>query len=233
LYGNSLQKGKQGKYSKPGIRISVNTKESHSDWILKLLEYAINNLNDIKNIRNEAIKLDYYDQPEDLSLKREILDSIVNRTSNEQIKSILNLKVYRGLQLTTNELEQVYYLQNDTFYFYTNEHIYLKLNSVFQIINVYEIGHLIFNTDTTLYYYNPKQRELSDKFSINEKGNGLFYLIDYDNYLKRVLFETHVPLQGKSGIKKEKYLLLADKNRLINNYDELENEIIKECLKEH
>jgi hypothetical protein len=88
LNGNSLSNklyNRKSKYDIPGIRIVICSSNMQSEICLKLLDYAINNLSTLKSIRKQALKKDYYDQPNTLSLNRVIIDSIINTRS--KIKS--------------------------------------------------------------------------------------------------------------------------------------------------
>jgi len=81
LNGNSLENKtyhRRGKYDAPGIRIKIYTKGLRKDEVLKLLEYGVDNLKELKKIRSEALRKEHYDQPETLSLSREKIMEIIN-----------------------------------------------------------------------------------------------------------------------------------------------------------
>jgi hypothetical protein len=70
LDGNSLKTklyGRKGKYDLPGIRIMIYSNNRQADILLKMLDYAVNNLSELKAVRNRALRKDYYDQPDNLS----------------------------------------------------------------------------------------------------------------------------------------------------------------------
>lgn len=80
LQGNSLDNktyGRKGKYYEPGIRIKVPDSPNQSQAILDLLNYGIKNLSELKKIRKKAMKLDYYDRPDNLSLPKEEISKIL------------------------------------------------------------------------------------------------------------------------------------------------------------
>jgi len=60
LYGNSLDDNasKKGKYYRPGLKIEASGTNFEEESLLKILEYGINNLSELKSIRNQAIKDD-------------------------------------------------------------------------------------------------------------------------------------------------------------------------------
>ena len=84
LNGNSLENeiyDRKGKYDAPGIRIKICSQELQKEELLKLLNYGINNLKELKKIRNEALKKSQYDQPNTLSLSQEKILEIINHTT--------------------------------------------------------------------------------------------------------------------------------------------------------
>lgn len=82
LNGNSLDNktyDRKGKYDTPGLRIKICSQELHKEELLKLLDYGIVNLKELKKMRNDALSKDHYDQPETLSLSRERILEIINK----------------------------------------------------------------------------------------------------------------------------------------------------------
>jgi hypothetical protein len=87
LKGNSLTNKlyyRKSQYDLPGIRLKFNFKRMPIADVLRLLEFATNNLSKLKKIRHDALKLDYYDQPNTLSLSTRIIDSILNSETSKQ-----------------------------------------------------------------------------------------------------------------------------------------------------
>jgi len=81
LSGNSLDNkvyGRKGNFYEPGIRIKVPNSSDQSKELLKLLDYGVKHLSELKKIRRKALKLDYYDRPNSLSVSNEILSKILN-----------------------------------------------------------------------------------------------------------------------------------------------------------
>lgn len=84
LTGNSLDNKlyeRKGKFYKPGIRIKVPVSPNQSDAILKLLDYGILHLCDLKKNWRKVSKLDYYDRPESLSLNEEKIKEILKKVN--------------------------------------------------------------------------------------------------------------------------------------------------------
>ncbi len=83
LNGNSLENktyDREGKYDTPGLRIKIYSRETRKEELLALLDYGLTNLKELKKIRNAALKKEYYDQPETLSLSQERIREIISRT---------------------------------------------------------------------------------------------------------------------------------------------------------
>ncbi len=84
LSGDSVNNDDIDRYSKyylPGIRITVPFKESNKDALIKLLDYGVNNLSELKKIREEAMRLKYYDRPDNLSISEAKIKSILRKKS--------------------------------------------------------------------------------------------------------------------------------------------------------
>ena len=92
LNGNSLDNkayDRNGKYDKPGIRIVIsNTSQTPERNMLKLLDYGIENLSELKKERKKALKLEYYDQPDQLNLKEEKLQNLLVK-ENAKVEAFL------------------------------------------------------------------------------------------------------------------------------------------------
>lgn len=93
LHGNSLENKlykRRCNYDMPGIRIVIYSKELKELTVLKLLDYGINNLPRLKRIRRNALKIDYYDQPNNLSLSKNEIDSVLKSPVKREIVMFLD-----------------------------------------------------------------------------------------------------------------------------------------------
>jgi len=196
-----------------GIRIQYFQSLNSSENILKLLEYALQNLNKVKrgNISESTIS------------------QIFNENTSHKVNSILELKVNRKLERSYTE----YYLQNDKYYFtdyFNKDSVYLVVDRIYQIISEYYLGTIIFDTDTTGYFYSRKTRELSEKFVIqNKKSSFYFRHTSSDEQRKRIYFEYKPYIYDDP---KRKFVYLTDKLYLIQNYEQYENVLIEQIQNE-
>lgn len=78
------------KYARPGIRIRFYSKEDKSNDILRLLEYGITHLRELKRLRKSFMNLEYYDQPDNLSISHEKIEAILGMPPSPKIKAVLN-----------------------------------------------------------------------------------------------------------------------------------------------
>lgn len=207
-----------------GIRIRLSKNLNRAESVLKLLEYGLNNLADLRKASKRFFKMDYYDRPDELTVDSIALSEVINGQMDLKIKNILAIKVYRNLGDINSKVNKEYFFQNDNYYFvdfFNKDSIYLELKQVYQIITEYYLGTLIFETDSTGYFYSNESRNLSPKFHIINKQIAFYYThTSSDNDKKRIYFEYN----SESGIKK--FIYLTDKLFLIQKVEEYEDEMI-------
>jgi len=209
-----------------GIRIKLSQNINRAESVLKLLDYGLSNLSELKESSNNYFKKAYYDRPRYLTVDSVLLSKVLKTPTNEKIKNILSSKVFRNLGTEKYEVYKEYFFKNDKYYFvdfFNRDSVYLELNQVYQIITEYYLGTLIFETDSTGYFYSRENKKLSSKFKINAKKPE-FYIThtSSDNNKKRIYFEYDVNKEGK-----KKFIYLTDKLILIQNVNEYEDEMIK------
>lgn len=93
LDGNSIDNEfyeRKQREDEPGIRIVIYSKELSEIEVLKLLDYGINNLTRLKKIRRDALKQDDYHRPDNLSLSREEIDSVLKSPAKKEIVTFLD-----------------------------------------------------------------------------------------------------------------------------------------------
>ena len=194
-----------------GIRIQYFQSVNRSKNVLKLLEYALQNLNRIN-----------HDGISELAISK-----ILNEDASRKINTILDLKVNRNLEKSYTE----YYLQNDKYYFtdyFNKDSVYLELDRIYQIISEYYLGTIIFDTDSTGYFYNRNTRKLSEKFVIQDKMSSFYYIhTSSDNNKKRIYFE-YEPNTYMWEEPKRKFVYLADQLYLIQNFEQYEDILIEQ-----
>lgn len=209
-----------------GIRIQLSQEYNRAESVLKLLDFSLNHLAELKKASNNYFNMNDEDRPDDLTIEPSMLLKIIESSTNQNIKNILDLKVFRNLGNISVDLYKEYYFQNDKYYFvdfFNNDSVYLELNQVYQIINEYYLGTLIFDTDSTGYFYSRKSRQLSSKFVINDKKQSFYYShTASDNDKNRIYFEYDTYNQGK-----KKFIYLTDKLFLVQKVEEIEDEMIR------
>jgi len=81
--------GADKRFNQPGIRIKVYANRDESENLLKLLDYGITNLKEIKQQRKFLMKQDN-DAVKSLSLSQDKITSILKEPASSEIKAILN-----------------------------------------------------------------------------------------------------------------------------------------------
>lgn len=184
------------KYRETGIRIKVHNQESRSEVILKLLDYAINHLDTLKARRNEI--MNSKDKSRSKTLREDIIGNILSSITSVNILEIMQMKIFRGLGIDSEK--SIYYYQNDVFNFHADNEIYLKIDHLYQIINIPRVGYLIFNTDSSFYFYDNHTQVISNMYSLNNLSE--LYKYDPFELLKYSRKTNHVKLQkGKDKVK--------------------------------
>jgi len=92
FYGNVLDNDtydRSGKYYQPGVRIKLRMKKDSPESLLKLLDYAINNLDVLKERNTKVSKLDYYDRPKSPVLPKKKVARILHKRTSKKIKDFL------------------------------------------------------------------------------------------------------------------------------------------------
>lgn len=219
---NKIQFDFKNKIEEFGIVIKVSQK---AELTLKLLDYAIVNFQELKRSSANYFKMSEYNRPHKLTVDSVILSNVLKSPNSERIKNTLAIKVFRNLGRVNYNLYKEYYFQNDRWYFidYMNkDSVYLELNQIFQILDEYYLGSLIFDTDSTGYFYNREIKKLSPKFMIENKKEAFYFNhTSSDNGKKRIYFEYDNWKEGK-----KKFIYLTDKLILIQKVEELEDKMI-------
>ncbi len=209
-----------------GIRIILSQNLNRAESVLKLLDYGLNNLSELKKSSDNYFKKAYYDRPHYLTVDSIMLSNVLKMPINENIKNVLSSKVFRNLGTEKYEVYKEYFFKNDKYSFvdfFNRDSVYLELNQVYQIITEYYLGALVFETDSTGYFYSRENKKLSSKFKINAKKPEFYFThTSSDNDKKRIYFEYDVNKEGK-----KKFIYLTDKLILIQNVNEYEDEMIK------
>ncbi len=213
-----------------GISIRTSSKYNRAESVLKLLDYGLKHLRELKMLMKNYYKVDENDRPDDYNIDSITISQIIKKPISENLNTILSTKVFRNFTNDENGISKVYYFQNDNYYFinyYNKDSVYLKLKQVYQIISENILGTIIFETDSTGYFYNRQSKMLSPEFKIINKMPSFYYtLTSSDEDKKRIYFEY----DSYAGEKK-KFIYLTDKLILVQKIEKFEDDLVKKAVK--
>jgi len=199
-----------------GIRIIFSQNQNRTQSVLKLLEYSILNL---KKLKKEE------------SIDSSVISKILQTPTSSTIDSIMQIKVFRNLGKEAYQVNREYYFQNDKYFFvdfFNNDSVYLILNKVNQIISDYYMGSIIFETDSTGYFYNRETKKLSEQLIISNKLESFYYEHTSSDFnKKRIYFEYEA--YGIERVKK-KFIYLVNELFLFERVEEYEDIWVKQEL---
>lgn len=200
-----------------GIRIQFSQSQDRAKNVLKLLEYGMSNLNLLKTNGTAGFS--------------NIFD-ILQAPISQNVDSVLQIKVYRNLESYANYNERrQWYFQNDKYYFidfFNKDSVYLVLNELRQIISEYYIGTIIFETDSTGYFFNRESKRLSERFTINNKSKSFYYKHTSSDSQKKWIYFEYEPYRSVVG--KKKFIYLANELFLVDRIEEYEEIWVKQAL---
>lgn len=218
----------KGKWEQlPGLRIRVSKTEDRAAFTLRLLQFGIENLPLLKRQSHQYRRLAAAVRSDELNISNEKVALLYRAPNDEKVAAILAKKVARNLGDPEPEVSIEYFFQNDRFYFVdflNKDSVYLSLANVYQIISDHNLGSLIFDTDSTGFFYNRETRRLSTKFKIKEKRESFYFeKTAVDRFKERIYFE-YVSFQGAH----HKFVFLATDMVLIQGFERIEEQIINE-----
>jgi hypothetical protein len=201
---------------------------------LKLLEYAILNIRDVKFSQKEIEYQKNYCQWRINSIDTNLIKKILNEPNSDQINKIISLKIERPYNDYVS-----YYLQNNKYtvffkYLYggdlqTTDTALITLDNVYQFYEGRK--SLVFDTDTSFYYIDGFDKKVSERHIIQNTND--YYQPYRINYIGNEKLSIHFryypkevdPEDAKRYIfEKERTLIyLMGKDILIQNLDELIN----------
>lgn len=197
-----------------GIKIISTRKVVSAESVLKLLEFGINNFTTLKESQIDTEKVEL----------------LLNQETSENIRTILDKKVYRNLGEIAPNVNIEYYFQNDKFYFIDfmdDNKVFLETNQIHQIISEHYLGSLIFVTDSSGFFYNRETKKLSSEFTIKNTALSDYYRhTSTDRIKKRIYFEYEVWNEGL-----RKFIYLPEKLILIQEVEKFEDELIEKSTK--
>jgi len=225
-YFISYDKGKiQSTYEKEfflkekSIVIRQVARQFDAQTTLKLLEYAILNIQDIKSSQKEIEYRKNYCEWIINSIDTAFIKKMLNEPNSNQINNVLSLKIKKPFKDYVS-----YYLQNNK---YTVCVKYNKIDTaLITLDNVYQFYEgrksLVFDTDTSFYYISGFDKKVSERHIIQNTDNYWQpYIINYIGNEKLSIYLSRSHLFGR---KDRTLLYLMDKDILIQDLDELIND---------
>ena len=164
------------------ISIYEETRIFSLEETLRALDYVVENVERIKQQPLERMVLEYGNVMCFINATTIKAPQIaVNERTKNQINEILNIRINEDVMLPT------YYFQNDKYHFINplTNNVYLELENIYQIIPLNEQEKIIFETDTSFYYFSPRNNELT-LYSIAPRDRygtyycSKYYLMSYD-----------------------------------------------------
>jgi len=198
---------------------------------LKLLEYAILNIRDIKSSQKEIEYEKNYCQWIINSIDTTFIKAILKEPNSNQINNALSLKIERPYKDYIS-----YYLQHNKYtVFFKGTFEKKDTTALITLDNVYQFHDnrncLVFDTDTSFYYINGFGKKVSERHIIQNTND--FYQPYSINYIGNEKLSIHFryspkevdPEDAKRWIfEKERTLIyLMDKDILIRDLDEFIN----------
>lgn len=212
-----------------GIRIRTSSKYNRAESVLKLMDYGLKHLKELKILRKNYNKIDENDRPVGYNVDSITLSQIIKSPISENINTILSTKVFRNLGKEEYGVSKEYFFQYDLYHFidyFNKDSVYIKLKQIYQIISEHNLGTIIFETDSTGYFYNRESKKLSTRFKILDKKSSFYYThTSSDEDKKRIYFE-YDSYEGE----KKKFIYLIDKLILIQKVNENEDLFIKKAI---
>ena len=159
---------------------------------LKLAEYAIKNVSEIKKTQKPIPHKSYY-QYEFSSINNSIIKEILNSYNSDLVNELLNEKIFLKYKTETNIS---YYIKNNSYnLFYKNNNkikVVKKLNSIQPVISINPDTKVIFIDNFTFYCINkdriskiqhlPKIKNFNPyKVEIKNKNQIVFYCFIFES----------------------------------------------------
>jgi hypothetical protein len=223
---------------KKSIVVRQVARQFDTQTTLKLLEYAILNIRDIKSSQKEMEYHKNYCQWRINSIDTNLIKKILNEPNSNQIVKALDLKIERkGI----NSI--LYYLQNNKYSVVLRDNrkgdtVLVTLDNIYQIYDNLHV--VIFDTDSSFYYVDDFRKKLSERhviqnmygfyepYFINPIGGNklsIFYRFDtkpefdarFNDIVSRNVRRTSIYFVDKD-------ILIQDLDEIINEKINLQNE---------
>jgi len=214
---------------KKSIVVKQRARQFDAQTTLKLLEYAILNIESIKSSQKIIYNKNYYRWWKISSIDTNLIKKILNEPNSNQLNNTLSLKIERPYNDYVS-----YYLQNNkyTVFFKGTTQTVTELITLDNVYQFYEDRKsLVFDTDTSFYYIDGFGEKVSKRHII-QNTNDYYkpYRINYiGNEKLSIHFRYHPkkvdPEDAKRYVfeKEQTLIYLMGKDILIQDLDELIN----------
>ncbi len=139
---------------------------------LKLLEYAIANINKIKQTQNYIEYNQNYCQWKIKTVNPIEVKEITRKTNSSSIQAVLSSKIYRQ-EDKKNKSDMSYYFQNEKYHIFYNDYkvkdsVLLIVDNIYQSKNISFNEMIVFETDSSFYYVQGVNNPHSSKIKTLE-----------------------------------------------------------------
>jgi hypothetical protein len=198
------------------IKIKVSSPGNLSKKVIQLLEFMIHQhlSNDLKTISGALTITDI----------AKVLKGVISPNAEKLVK----LRIYNNLQLSESKGDEIYFFANDTLNFVNEGKVYLRLEQIFQIIELSGWANLIFASDSIVYVYNVPKAKLSKRFLIENNGERLSYFMLLYNDQGNIYFGCEEFKDEKIFLRK--FIYISEIELLIQDYQLIEAKAISDYI---
>jgi hypothetical protein len=148
------------------------SRQFDAETTLKLLEYSIQNVEQIKSSQKEIYYNKNYCQWIINSIDTTKIKTMLMKPVSNQIKGVLTLKIEKPEKEFKYGLS--YYFKDNKYSIFSRQYnkddnTLLSLDNIYDIKKIEGSSMIIFDTDSTFYYVNQYQNRVSKRHNINNK----------------------------------------------------------------
>jgi hypothetical protein len=183
---------------------------------LKLVEYAILNINEVKKNQSLITFKNAFNEERTLSIDTTLINNVNKNPMSDTVREIFSHKVYR---FGSENGEVSYFWQDGMFNVFckngkSEEMVVLKFESIYQFVTIGPIA-FIFDTNDTFYYVRDYALAVSKKHLIENSED--YYRIYYVEHIGGSKFAINPFNYGKQTT----LLYVVESDRLIQDLDKL------------
>lgn len=209
-------------FRKAAIVIRQVSSKFDADVTLKLLEYSIKNLSNIKKGQKTIEYNKNYCQWEINSIDTVLIKTQLDIKNSSLLDSILKLKVAPPEKEFKSGIS--YFWQDNKFYFYLRDKretdtILLKLDNVFVFVKEDNSHALVFDTDSSFYYLNQFDKTIISKRHVIIQTNNNFQPFKIDNLGKTKISIRFwfYPKEEEQKTRERTLIYLTEKDELLQD----------------